>query len=443
MKARVRKVGSAGTPLEAFEPLAQEPYSFLLDSGTGYGKLGRYSLLGSKPFLVFRSKGDLIELETVEGVETLRRNPFDVLESLLLRYRVEQHPRFPFAGGAVGYLGYDMYSTLYPAISSMSVDDVGGWDCCLGFYDSTVVFDNLSTKTYEVSVGLDAPRIERLKKRTRARGRRTAPSSNFTKSEYKKAIEKVKGYIRRGDIYQVNLSQRFSTGLSSEPWHLYKKLRTINPAPFAAYLNFDDTVIVSTSPERFLKVNGRQVETRPMKGTRPRGKTPTGDESLKGELMDSEKDRAENLMIVDLERNDLGKVCEFGSVRVSRLWDIEEYPTVFQMVSTVEGRLRKGVTQVDCLRACFPGGSITGAPKVRSMEIIEELEPTKRGIYTGSIGYLSFNGNMDLNIVIRTIVIRNGKAYFQVGGGIVADSDPDAEYQETLDKAKALMDSLK
>ncbi|MCD5401764.1 aminodeoxychorismate synthase component I, partial [candidate division NPL-UPA2 bacterium] len=267
-------------------------------------------------------------------------------------------------------------------------------------------------------------------------------SSNFVKEDYLKAVRKAKEYIGAGDIYQVNLSQRLSADLSILPFELYKRLRQINPAPFASFLNFDGIAIVSASPERFLCLRGRQVETRPMKGTRPRGQDRREDERQKAELLNSEKDKAELVMIVDLERNDLGRVCEYGSVRLREPRTLEPYATVFQTTATVEGMLRKGKDRVDLLKATFPGGSITGAPKVRAMEIIDELEPTKRNLYTGSLGYLSFSGEMDLNIVIRTFLLKEGKAYFQVGGGIVADSDPEAEYEETLDKAKALIEAV-
>ncbi len=255
-------------------------------------------------------------------------------------------------------------------------------------------------------------------------------------------MEKARQYIIDGDIFEVNLSQRFETELDITPYELYQRLRRINPAPFASYLDFDEVKVVGTSPERFLRVCGDRVETRPIKGTRPRGKTPEEDQKLASELVKSVKDRAENMMIVDLERNDLGRVCCFGTVRVTELAILEVYPTVFHLTSTVVGRLRDGKNSIDLLKATFPGGSITGAPKVRAMEIIDELEPTRRSIYTGCIGYLGFNGDMDLNIVIRTLMVKGGRAYFQVGGAVVYDSDPESEYQETLDKAKALIKAL-
>jgi para-aminobenzoate synthetase component 1 len=270
----------------------------------------------------------------------------------------------------------------------------------------------------------------------------TLLKSNFSHEEYIKAVAAAREYICAGDIFQVNLSQRFEADLNIAPYELYQRLRRINPAPFASYLNFDGVSVVSASPERFLKIRGDRVETRPIKGTRPRGKSAVEDKALAQELLSSAKDRAENVMIVDLERNDLGRVCRYGTVKVTELAILETYPTVFHLTSTVVGRLSPGKSRIDLLKAAFPGGSITGAPKVRAMEIIDEMEPTRRSVYTGSIGYLSFDGGMDLNIVIRTFVIKGSKAYFQVGGGIVYDSEPEAEYQETLDKARALIQAL-
>jgi para-aminobenzoate synthetase component 1 len=265
---------------------------------------------------------------------------------------------------------------------------------------------------------------------------------NFTKPEYLAALKAVKEYIAAGDIYQANLTQRFETNLQVSPWELYLRLREANPAPFAAYVDLGGAQMASSSPERFLKLTGREVETRPIKGTRPRGRTPEEDAALGQELLASIKDNAELLMIVDLERNDLGRACKIGSIRVPELAVLESYETVHHLVATVLGELDPETSVVDLLEATFPGGSITGAPKIRSMEIIDELEPTRRSVYTGAIGYIGFDGNMDLNIAIRTIICNRGKAYFQVGGGIIADSDAEAEYQETLDKGRALARAL-
>jgi para-aminobenzoate synthetase component 1 len=266
--------------------------------------------------------------------------------------------------------------------------------------------------------------------------------SNFSKSDYIKTIEKAKRYIRKGDIYQVNISQRFETEIDSSPENLYLRLRSVSPAPFASYLGFGDISVMSSSPERFLLKRGGYIETRPIKGTRPRGTSAASDLLLEHELKKSVKDNAEHIMIVDLERNDLGRICDYGTVLPSESAVVEKYSNVSHLVSTVKGKLRREVDPIDCFLAAFPGGSITGAPKVRSMEIIEELENVKRSIYTGAIGYISFDGNMDTSIAIRTLVAKNNKAYFSVGGGIVADSDPESEYQETLDKAAGIFQAL-
>ena len=266
--------------------------------------------------------------------------------------------------------------------------------------------------------------------------------SNFTHDGYVAAVQKARQYIIDGDIFEVNLSQRYSAASQIAPFELYQRLRRLNPAPFASFLNFDEVTIVGSSPERFLRLQGDRVETRPIKGTIRRGQTPEQDEANGRWLLASEKDRAENMMIVDLERNDLGRVCRYGSVKVTELAILETFPTVFHLTSTVVGQLREGISRVELLKATFPGGSITGAPKIRSMEIIDELEPTRRSIYTGSLGYFSFDGDLDLNIVIRTFLIKGHQAYFQLGGAVVFDSDPESEYQETLDKGKALFKAL-
>ncbi len=442
------------------------PWSFFLDSGMNPDNLGRYSFIGCDPFLVLSSRGNDIELISNGSRRTIRGNPFDVLQGLLRQYAIDPTlAPVPFIGGAVGYFGYDLCHFI-ERLPDAAVDDLMLPDCCVAFYDSVIAFDHVENRTYITALGLpytDAAhrekkareRIGELKdlvrrydglKQSRVNGDCRCSSaaaaglrSNFTRDEYVRAVAKAIEYIAAGDIFQVNLSQRFDADLTVDPYELYLRLRGINPAPFASYLNFGDVIVAGASPERFLRVSGDRVETRPMKGTRPRGKSTVEDESLAAELLTSEKDRAENIMIVDLERNDLGKVCEYGSVRVGELCTLEKYATVFQLTSMVEGRLRDGSDCIDLLKACFPGGSITGAPKVRAMEMIDELEPTRRGIYTGAIGYMGFDGATDLNMVIRTFVIKGNKVYFHVGGGIVSDSNPQAEYQETLDKAQALM----
>lgn len=454
------------TPLSAkrcFGLIAARPHSFFLDSGMDAAGLGRYSFMGSNPFLVMTSRGNEITLTYDDGRrETLKGNPFDVLGGFLESYSLAAVPELPFAGGAVGYLSYDLCHFV-ERLPQKAVDDLKLPETYLAFYDAVIAFDHLEGKVYVASSGL--PETEEEKRQLRAKerlkelksliekGKKAAGShsadmpetelkANFTKKGYLKAVADAREYILAGDIFQVNLSQRFEASLEVPPYELFCRLRQINPAPFAAYLGFEDMAVVSASPERFLRVRGDEVQTRPIKGTRRRGVNAAEDAILAEELLASEKDRAENVMIVDLERNDLGRVCRYGSVKVTELAELETFPTVFHLTSTVEGRLRPGMGRIDLLKATFPGGSITGAPKVRAMEIIDELEPTRRSVYTGAIGYLGFGGEMDLNIVIRTFIIKEGKAYFQVGGGIVYDSEPEAEYRETLHKAKALIQAL-
>ena len=416
-------------PETLFSSIASRHYSFFLDSGCNPEKLGRYSIMGCDPQSI------------------LQGEDLDALTRKLKDHEISYSGNLPFVGGAVGFFSYDLGIVAEGVVLDSRLGGIPGF--VFGFYDTVLVCDNLSGKRFIASrrgeaidellstfticeapsylaPPMDSPRIV----------------SNFTEQEYCAAVERVRDYIRAGDTYQVNLSQMFSTNFDGDSWSLYKRLRNLSPSPFSAYLNFGETKVLSSSPERFLQVRNGIIETRPIKGTRPRGKTPEEDGGLKAELASSEKDRAEHVMIVDLERNDLGRVCEYGSVRVPEMQVIESYANVHHMVSTVRGKLLDGLSPVDCVRTTFPGGSITGAPKVRAMEIIDELEPTNRGIYCGSIGYLGYNNVCDLNIVIRTMIVKDDKLHFNVGGGIVYDSDPKAEYQETLDKAKGIMLSL-
>ncbi|MDP2954295.1 MAG: aminodeoxychorismate synthase, component I [Chloroflexota bacterium] len=461
----IREIPVPPTAAQAFEAFKDRPFCFFLDSGMDSQRLGRFSFLGSDPFLVMKSRGREIDLLLGDRERRISGNPFQVLGKLLDQYRIPSPPaEVPLLGGAVGYLSYDLCHFV-ERLPGRARDDLLLPESYFGFYDALVAWDHLLGKAYLISTGLPETgpaqrrraeaRLEEMGSRLRATGSVAEASwspqispppelhSNFTHQAYVKAVERAREYISAGDIYQVNLSQRFEAPLSLAPYELYRYLRRINPAPFAAYLGFPEVAVVSSSPERFLRLHGDRVETRPIKGTRPRGSTPEEDRALARELLHSPKDQAEHVMIVDLERNDLGRVCQYGTVRVSELMALESYATVHHLTSTVEGKLRPDRSTMDLLQACFPGGSITGAPKVRSMEIIDELEPTRRSVYTGAIGYLSFNGDLDLNIAIRTILIKEGRAYFQVGGGIVYDSDPEAEYQETLDKARALIQALR
>ena len=463
----VEEISTPFSAAEVFSLFHKEPFAFFLDRGMDPAKLGRYSFIGFDPFLVLKSRGDELTVLSEGRQERRRGNPFRALNELLESYDLDPGGvPTPLAGGAVGYFSYDLCHFI-ENVPGKAVDDLQLPECCLGFYDVAITFDHLEQRAYVVSSGFPEHDEGRRSQRARERleqvkarisdawpsapgqcapppGNRVAamPQSNFTHLEYLRAVEAAREYIISGEIYQVNLSQRFEGRLTTHPYELYRRLRTINPAPFAAYLSLDEVTVISASPERFLKLDGDRVETRPMKGTRPRGRSLSEDAALAVALQDSIKDRAENVMIVDLERNDLGRVCRIGTVNVSDLCTLEEYATVFQLTSCVEGRLADGKSRIDLLEACFPGGSITGAPKIRAMEIIDELEPTRRSVYTGSIGYLSFSGQMDLNIVIRTILVKNDGVYLQVGGGIVYDSDPEAEYQETLHKAKALFQAL-
>jgi len=474
----IEEVSTSLTAPQAFELFKERPFSFFLDSGMDPEKLGRYSFIGSDPFLVLRSRGRRIELLQGDRHEVITGNLFDVLGELLEKYATTPNSSpIPFTGGAVGYFSYDLCHFI-ERLPATAIDDLQLPECYLAFYDVVLAFDHLEGRSYIASTGF--PEMEEDKRIKRARERldqlrdmiagtpcpemassskeaetpcpeiacssksskRVVLRANFTREQYIEAVAAAREHICAGDIFQVNLSQRFEADLPISPYELYRRLRLINPAPFASYLNLDGVTVVSASPERFLRVEGDLVQTRPIKGTRPRGASVVEDEVMARELLSSVKDRAENVMIVDLERNDLGRVCRYGTVRVRELCLLETYATVFHLTSTVEGRLRQGKTRIDLLKATFPGGSITGAPKVRAMEIIDELEPTKRSVYTGSIGYLSFSGEMDINIVIRTFLIKDGRAYFQVGGGIVYDSDPEAEYLETLDKGRALIEAL-
>ncbi len=461
-KPLVREIAVPWSPETIYALFAKEENSVYLDSAKNAYGLGRYSFIARDPFLLFTSKGQQITLRDAGGTRTIAGNPLEYLKALLTQYRSEKVPGLPpFTCGVIGYLGYDLGYSLED-IPGHSQDDVGAPDCCLGFYDIVLIFDHAEKKTYIAANGFpetDATaqlakaqnRIAQLMELISARRPLAIPkaavpqgdyTANFTYDEYCKMIQAGIDYIAAGDIFEVNLAQRFTAELTVPPFELYRYLRQINPAPFAAYLNFGEVIVASASPERYMLLQDSKVETRPIKGTCPRGTDPEADRRLGKELLGSEKDRAELVMIIDLERNDLGRVCQYGSVRVPDLIRLEKYATVFHLVSTVVGKLLPGKDVIDLVTASFPGGSITGAPKVRSMEIIDELEPVRRGIYTGSIGYIDFNGDADFNIVIRTFVIKDGQVHVQVGGAITADSVPDSEYKETLDKARALMGTL-
>ena len=458
----VVEIADAPAPVQACSRFLDLPYPLLLESALPSRRLGRYSFLTADPWHVLKRKGG-------------GSDPFAELGSLLARYALGAHDELPpFQGGAAGFLAYDLCHHL-ERLPSPAFDDLDLPDVCLGLYDWTLAWDHEAGKTWLFSTGL--PEAAGTARSARAESRaamvrrllaspapaavanrlprsdRTGPPthpvrelpgvvSTFSREQFLKAVARTREYVLAGDIFQANLSQRLQAEIAEPPFELYLRLRQKNAAPFAAYFDLGDAVIASASPERFLLLEGDRVETRPNKGTSPRGLSPRHDSALGEALTESEKDRAENVMIVDLLRNDLSKVCADGSVEVPELCQVERYATVHHLVSTVVGRLRPGLGPVDLLRASWPGGSITGAPKVRAMEIIAELEPTRRSVYTGSLGYFSFSGAMDTSIAIRTFILKGERAYFQVGGGIVADSVPEREYDETLDKARGMAAAL-
>ncbi len=455
----IREIPCPLPPEELFPRFSHRRGCFFLDHARADNDSERFTYLGFEPFLSLEAGSRDITLTAANGSrESLQGDPLEVLRTLLRRYQpVATGPApFPFTGGAVGGLSYELCARL-DRIPRTAPDDLGLPELRFGFHDGFFAFAPASGRAWlvanpvgtrseaEIVAWLELALKEALTQPAPAvspPGTPVEPQANLPKTKYLKAIGRIKDYIAAGDVYQVNLTQRFEVPLTIPPPELYLRLRRQSPAPHACYFDFGSWQVVGSSPERFLRLRDGHVETRPIKGTRPRGRTPGEDARLRAELLASEKDRAELLMIVDLERNDLGRVCEFGSVRVENLHHVEAHPTVFHLVADVSGRLRPGMDVIDCLRAAFPGGSITGAPKIRAMQIIDELEPHRRHFYTGSFGYLGFDGNCDLNIAIRTIFCTGGRAYYHVGGGIVSGSDPEAEYQETLDKGRAMRAAL-
>jgi len=455
------------TPVSAFKKIGDTEYAFLLESVETGERIGRYSFLSADPFLVFSSKGRAVEI--MEGGKTCRRtlepgeDPLAVLKSLLGRYTYVGDPKLPpFCGGAVGYIGYDTVR-FFERLPDRTVDDLGLPDCLFVFTDILLIFDHLRRNirvlcnahidgdpeaAHEQAVQRIEAFVSRLKKPLPppAPPRKAPPGveirSNMTQAQYEAIVRKTKEYIAAGDIIQAVLSQRFEASLSADPFDVYRALRSVNPSPYMYYLALNGIQIVGSSPEILVTKYGDTVTTRPIAGSCRRGIHDEEDEQLIADLLKDEKERAEHIMLVDLGRNDLGRVCEYGSVHVTRLMAAEKYSHVIHIVSDVQGRLRPDRDQFDALRACFPAGTLSGAPKIRAMEIIEELEPSRRGPYGGAIGYFGFSGDMDTCITIRTMVCRDGLAYFQAGAGLVADSIPEKEYHECLMKARALVRAI-
>ena len=456
-------------PIAIFAGLHHKKWAILFDSAVHDSDYGRFSYIAIEPFSVLWAKNGQINIDDI--LVSSHKNPFQLLNDTLATMPQATLAYLPpFQGGAAGAFSYDLYQYI-ETIPAHRFDDTYFPDMAIGFYDMVLSFDHQQKKAWIISTGkpeLTFPaRLSRATKRLDyfshliQQATKISPAastvmpkdesclppaitSNFTKTTYTDAVKKVINYISAGDIFEASISQRFESELPSGvcPFDLYKRLRKTNPAPFAAFINLGDTYVISASPERFLQLIDNEVETRPIKGTRPRSADPIVDRQLAEELKACEKDLAENIMIVDLLRNDLSKVCNDHSVQVTQLCGLESYSTVHHLVSVITGTLKANKTAVDLLVAAFPGGSITGAPKVRAMQIIAEIEPSKRGIYCGSLGFIGFNGTMDTSIVIRTYTLRENKISFQAGGAIVIDSNPDNEYQETLTKSSAVRNAL-
>jgi len=467
MRPIIHSVNTGHTPESLARAIANEPGLILLRSGCFQSAPARYSFVAARPCVTFRSRGAHAVLRRSGEALELFGDPWRILERFLCRYEMPHDRDVPFPlGGCFGFWGYDLRTFLEPKLPRSARNDLGLPDCQAGFYPSLAVFDHTADACYVVATGLDAdgsraqerakaqlefwltalegkpPEIESRSRPSVPAGDSPMVSSSLTHDQFLAAVARAKRYIRNGDIYQVNLAHRLESAWTRSTAQLFDQLSNISPAPFAALVQADDFSLVSASPEQFLRFSGRHIQTRPIKGTRPRAADPTRDAQLSYELQTSSKELAELVMITDLLRNDLGKVCEYGSVQTPELARLERYAQVQHLVSTVEGRLRPDISHLSALASCFPGGSITGAPKFRAMEIIDELEPVSRGSYTGALGYLGFNHESQFSILIRTAVCHGGRVYFHTGAGIVADSDPEAEYLETLAKAQGFLECL-
>ncbi len=459
---RLTLPGNLG-PRELLAALRGRPYAFLLESADGPLKTARYSIVGCDPVFMFRGKRSCCSIIDGKGQQKRWGNPIEILKELLAPYKVPRAPFLPaFYGGAIGLFSYDM-KNYFEKLPDKTDDDLDMPDCLIAFVDTIVLFDRMHNSSEVIASEFHCSNLSESHAKAHAKAMamfdkinagssRSAAngqirfgeiSSTHTLEQYCTMVERAKEYIVAGDIFQANLSQRLRAPFEGDAVELYKRLSKINPSPFAFYFDFDEFCLVSCSPERLVRLVDNSVETRPIAGTRPRGRTAAEDETLRTELILHPKECAEHIMIVDMSRNDIGRVCICGSVRPDELMVIEQYSHVFHIVSNIVGTLVPGRDCFDLLAAVFPGASITGVPKIRCMEIIDELEPVRRGPYTGSLGWISYAGDMDLNIIIRTFVVKDGHAYIQVGGGIVADSEPEREYQESLNKAQALIEALR
>jgi len=446
------------TPVSAFRKVAEGDFAFLLESVEGGEKWGRYSLIGSRPSKVFVARGERCELREGEKVTPLPGHPLEELGALLRRHQAVALPGLPrFCGGAVGYFGYDAVRW-FERLPSRSRDDLGLPDAVFMFGDVVSVFDNLThtlkvvthaaagddpKAAYAAAVGRIEAEVARLRRAlpweepVHAPAPRE-PESSLSRETFMAAVERAQEHIRAGDIFQVVLSHRMSAPVTHSAFEAYRALRVTNPSPYMYFLRLGDVSLVGSSPEVLVRRTDAVVEVRPIAGTRPRGRAADEDRALEEELRASEKERAEHVMLVDLGRNDVGRVAEFGSVETNEYMLVERYSQVMHLVSNVRGRARGDLQPLDVVRACFPAGTVSGAPKVRAMELIEDLEPVRRGVYAGAVGHFDYHGNLDLCIAIRTLVYANGRAWWGAGAGIVADSEPEREWEETLNKGRAL-----
>ena len=459
-------VADMETPASAFRKISSKNFCFLLESVEGGENIARYSFLGSNPSILFSSKGQQASVieDGKEKKYRMKKTPIEELKILMSRYKAVEENRLPrFYGGAVGYIGYDTVR-FFEKLPDGNADKLNFPDTFFMFTDTILIFDhvnhtikvvsnafiknspikayNEAIKKIDTLVKLLKQPLKPLPAESYARDKKIKVSSNFTKDKFKKIVSKAKKYIRAGDIVQVVLSQRFQMDFKTDNFNLYRALRSVNPSPYMYYLKFKDLNIIGSSPEIHVRCEDGNVELRPIAGTRRRGKTRAEDARLEKELLSDEKEKAEHIMLVDLGRNDIGRVCGVGSISVPELMVIEKYSHVMHIVSDVRGTLKKGKNIYDLMKATFPAGTVSGAPKIRAMEVIDELENTKRGIYSGAIAYFSFSGNLDSAITIRTIVVKGKKAFIQAGAGIVADSVPEKEYYETVNKAKGMIKAV-
>ena len=453
------------TPVSAFLKIAEDAdYAFLLESVEGGEHVGRYSFLGKDPFLILRARDGQTTIDR-GGVTSVSDRPFiDTLRRLMADFRSPFVPDLPrFTGGAVGYLGYGASEWFEPVLGDLGTSADGADQAGFMLFDTVLAFDHVQHRILIIAnaritadddleslyqfacakIQFLERELERSLSHKRASSTdAVAVRSNYTREQYEAQVRTAKEHISAGDIYQVVLSQRFEADVAADPFTVYRALRHVNPSPYMYFIRMGGVSIVGSSPEMLVRVEGSRVETHPIAGTRPRGRTDDEDMRLAEELKRNEKERAEHVMLVDLGRNDVGRVCEYGSVRVPQFMGLERFSHVMHLTSIVEGKLADERDRLDALVSCFPAGTVSGAPKVRAMQIIKELEPSGRGIYAGAVGYLDFAGNLDFCIAIRTVIMSNGKAYVQAGAGIVIDSNPAAEYAETHDKARALLRAL-